>query len=81
MDVQVTQNPDPSALRLAPPTTIPGLKPAHKYNVLPPEKSQSQQSTPSSDESNSPTEMNSYKRMAEKPPLIKRLAMGLTVMM
>lgn len=44
----------------------------------PSEKPQSQQSTPSSDESNSPTEMNSYKRMTEKPPLIKRLAMGLT---
>ncbi|KAG8227898.1 hypothetical protein J437_LFUL008212 [Ladona fulva] len=33
------------------------------------------ESSPSSDESNSPTEMNSYKRMTEKPPLIKRLAM------
>lgn len=80
MDVQLT-NPDASALRLAPPSSIPGLKPTHKYNVLGPSdttKSQSQQSTPSSDESNSPTEMNSYKRMTEKPPLIKRIAMGLT---
>ncbi|EEZ98264.2 EGFR adapter protein isoform X2 [Tribolium castaneum] len=78
MDVQLT-NSDASTLRLAPPTTIPGLKPSHKYNVLgPSEKPQSQQSTPSSDESNSPTEMNSYKRMTEKPPLIKRIAMGLT---
>lgn len=97
MDVQVG-NADASTLRLAPPSTIPGLKPAHKYNVLgshpkprplfrslsrvtpgaAPEKGQSQQSTPSSDESNSPTEMNSYKRMTEKPPLIKRLTMGLT---
>lgn len=79
MDVQLS-NPDPSTLRLAPPSTIPGLKATHKYNVLSTttEKTQSQQSTPSSDESNSPTEMNSYKRMAEKPPLIKRLAMGLT---
>lgn len=79
MDVQIS-NTDASTLRLAPPSTIPGLKPTHKYNVLStaPEKTQSQQSTPSSDESNSPTEMNSYKRMAEKPPLIKRLAMGLT---
>jgi len=41
-------------------------------------KSLSQQSTPSSDESNSPTELNSYKRLTDKPPLIKRLAMGLT---
>lgn len=40
--------------------------------------SQSQQSTPSSDESNSPTELNSYKRLTDKPPLIKRLAMGLS---
>ncbi|XP_049820227.1 EGFR adapter protein isoform X3 [Aethina tumida] len=78
MDVQLSAN-DASTLRLAPPSSIPGLKPAHKYNVLgPTEKSQSQQSTPSSDESNSPTEMNSYKRMTEKPPLIKRIAMGLT---
>lgn len=78
MDVELT-NSDASTLRLAPPTTIPGLKPSHKYNVLgPSEKPQSQQSTPSSDESNSPTEMNSYKRMTEKPPLIKRIAMGLT---
>ncbi|KAJ8675069.1 hypothetical protein QAD02_010855, partial [Eretmocerus hayati] len=42
------------------------------------EKSVSQQSTPSSEESNSPTELNSYKRLTDKPPLIKRLAMGLT---
>jgi hypothetical protein len=40
--------------------------------------SQSQQSTPSSEESNSPTELNSYKRLTDKPPLIKRLAMGLS---
>ncbi|KAJ8918972.1 hypothetical protein NQ315_016876, partial [Exocentrus adspersus] len=81
MDVQLS-NPDPSTLRLAPPSTIPGLKPVHthRYNVLGPtmEKVVSQQSTPSSDESNSPTEMNSYKKMTEKPPLIKRIAMGLT---
>ncbi|KAJ8956532.1 hypothetical protein NQ318_019253 [Aromia moschata] len=92
MDVQLAPpNSDPSVLRLAPPSTIPGLKPVHKYNMLgptaasattaatAPEKVASQQSTPiSSDESNSPTEMNSYKKMAEKPPLIKRIAMGLT---
>ncbi|XP_023248370.1 uncharacterized protein LOC106639676 [Copidosoma floridanum] len=42
------------------------------------QKSLSQQSTPSSDESNSPTELNTYKRLVDKPPLIKRLAMGLT---
>ncbi|CAH0553144.1 unnamed protein product [Brassicogethes aeneus] len=77
MDLQISNN--DATLRLQPPTSIPGLKPTHKYNVLGPvEKSQSQQSTPSSDESNSPTEMNSYKRMTEKPPLIKRIAMGFT---
>ncbi|KAK9738114.1 SH2 domain [Popillia japonica] len=77
MDVQLNSN--DATLRLPPPSSIPGLKPNHKYNVMcPNEKTQSQQSTPSSDESNSPTEMNSYKRMTEKPPLIKRLAMGLT---
>lgn len=78
MDIQLSTA-DASSLRLPPPSSIPGLKPTHKYNVLgSSEKSQSQQSTPSSDESNSPTEMNSYKRMTEKPPLIKRLTMGLT---
>ena len=40
--------------------------------------SQSQQSTPSSDESNSPTELKSYKGLTDKRPLIKRLAMGLS---
>ncbi|XP_031783531.1 M-phase inducer phosphatase isoform X2 [Nasonia vitripennis] len=72
------------------PNTIPGLRPSHNFgNVLSSlhsgsedgcgtNKSISQQSTPSSDESNSPTELNSYKRLADKPPLIKRLAMGLT---
>lgn len=29
--------------------------------------------SPSSDESNSPTELNSYRRLADKPPLVKRL--------
>ncbi|PBC30393.1 Tensin-4 [Apis cerana cerana] len=67
------------------PNSIPGLRPTHNFtNVLGPitnedePKSISQQSTPSSDESNSPTELNSYKRLTDKPPLIKRLAMGLT---
>lgn len=78
MDVHLN-NSDTSALRLAPPSSIPGLRPAHKYNVLdPPEKTQSQQSTPCSDESNSPTELNSCKKISDKPPLIKRIAMGLT---
>ncbi|XP_053593581.1 uncharacterized protein LOC103570539 isoform X1 [Microplitis demolitor] len=67
------------------PNSIPGLRPSHPFsNVLGPitnqddPKSISQQSTPSSDESNSPTELNSYKRLTDKPPLIKRLTMGLT---
>ncbi|KAJ1522143.1 hypothetical protein ONE63_002454 [Megalurothrips usitatus] len=34
--------------------------------------------SPESDDSNSPTELNSYRRLGDKPPLIKRLAMGLT---
>ncbi|XP_054733862.1 EGFR adapter protein-like [Anastrepha obliqua] len=32
---------------------------------------------PSSDEDNSPTELNNCKRLADKPPLVKRLTMGL----
>lgn len=78
MEVHIN-NSDTSSIRLAPPSTIPGLRPTHKYNVLnSPEKNESQQSTPSSDESNSPTELNSCKKISEKPPLIKRIAMGLT---
>lgn len=70
-----------------PPASIPGLRSNHAFNVLcPPTSSdtenknisESQQSTPSSEESNSPTEMNSYKRLTDKPPLIKRIAMGLS---
>ncbi|XP_045468437.1 tensin-3-like isoform X2 [Harmonia axyridis] len=77
MDVQMSET---ATLRISPPSSIPGLKPhMHRYNVLgPSEKSVSTQSTPNSEESNSPTEMNSYKKMMEKPPLIKRIAMGLT---
>ncbi|XP_011874608.1 PREDICTED: tensin-1-like isoform X5 [Vollenhovia emeryi] len=85
MNVQLGSAGSPT-LRLAgvkTPNTIPGLRPSFT-NVLGPitsvnePKSISQQSTPSSDESNSPTELNSYKRLTDKPPLIKRLAMGLT---
>ncbi|XP_020292368.1 tensin-1-like isoform X4 [Pseudomyrmex gracilis] len=85
MNVQLGSAGSPT-LRLASvkaPNTIPGLRPSFT-NVLGPitnedePKSISQQSTPSSDESNSPTELNSYKRLTDKPPLIKRLAMGLT---
>lgn len=84
MNVQVSTTGSPlrlSAVKV-PPSSIPGLRPGHAYNVLNSvdngNKNESTQSTPSSDESNSPTELNSYKRLADKPPLIKRLAMGLT---
>ncbi|XP_044598754.1 tensin-1-like isoform X1 [Cotesia glomerata] len=87
MNVQLGSAGSPT-LRLASvktPNSIPGLRPSHPFsNVLGPltnqddPKSISQQSTPSSDESNSPTELNSYKRLTDKPPLIKRLTMGLT---
>ncbi|XP_043267791.1 tensin-4-like isoform X2 [Venturia canescens] len=87
MNVQLGSAGSPT-LRLASvktPNSIPGLRPSHNFtNVLGPisneneSKSISQQSTPSSDESNSPTELNSYKRLTDKPPLIKRLTMGLT---
>uniref|UniRef100_A0A1B6E3Q4 SH2 domain-containing protein n=1 Tax=Clastoptera arizonana TaxID=38151 RepID=A0A1B6E3Q4_9HEMI len=60
-------------LHKSPPSSIPGLRTYHTHM-----HSESTQSTPSSEESNSPTELNSYKRLADKPPLIKRLAMGLT---
>ncbi|XP_066599722.1 EGFR adapter protein-like isoform X2 [Prorops nasuta] len=86
MNVQLSSAGSPT-IRLASvktPNSIPGLRPLHNFtNVLGPitkedePKSISQQSTPSSDESNSPTELNSYKRLTDKPPLIKRLAMGL----
>lgn len=73
MNVKLRDSP---SLRLLggkdPPKSIPGLRPVHGMEPA------SNQSTPSSDESNSPTELNSYKRLADKPPLIKRLAMGLT---
>lgn len=87
-DMNVQLNTTGSPLRLTtvkvPPSSIPGLRPGHTYNVLTSSinensnKTQSQQSTPSSDESNSPTELNSYKRLTDKPPLIKRITMGLT---
>ncbi|KAF7994466.1 hypothetical protein HCN44_003938 [Aphidius gifuensis] len=88
MNVQIGSAGSPT-LRLASvktPNSIPGLRPSHTFNNVrgnitvnnQDEKSISQQSTPSSDESNSPTELNSYKRLTDKPPLIKRLTMGLT---
>ncbi|XP_033230026.1 tensin-3-like isoform X2 [Belonocnema kinseyi] len=85
MNVQVDSGGSPT-LRLVSvkPNSIPDLR-THNYpNILEPftnenePKSTSQQSSPSSNESNSPTELNSCKRLTDKPPLIKRLAMGLT---
>lgn len=64
-------------LHKSPPSTIPGLRTYHNHNHNH-AHSESTHSTPSSEESNSPTELNSYKRLTDKPPLIKRLAMGLT---
>lgn len=87
MNVQLSTTGSPLRLPTVkvPPSSIPGLRPGHTYNVLTTSsatengnKTQSQQSTPSSDESNSPTELNSYKRLTDKPPLIKRITMGLT---
>lgn len=86
MNVQVDSAGSPT-LRLVSvkPTSIPDLRPVHNFpNILGPftntnePKSNSQQNSPSSNESNSPTELNSCKRLTDKPPLIKRLAMGLT---
>ncbi|CAH1109416.1 unnamed protein product [Psylliodes chrysocephalus] len=90
MDIELSTVQDASTLRMAPPSSLSGLKSVHqeKFNAFGQpnaanlekidKNNHSQLSTPSSDESNSPTEMNSYKRMTEKPPLIKRIAMGLT---
>ncbi|EEB19506.1 conserved hypothetical protein [Pediculus humanus corporis] len=72
MNVKIQDH--PPSIRLSggkdPPKSIPGLKAVYEPS--------SNQSTPTSEESNSPTDLNSYKRLSEKPPLIKRLALGLT---
>ncbi|XP_073991287.1 EGFR adapter protein-like isoform X2 [Rhodnius prolixus] len=52
-----------------PPSSIPGLKTGPPGLAAP--------SPTSSDESNSPTELNSCRRLGDKPVLVKRLAMGL----
>ncbi|XP_026688934.1 uncharacterized protein LOC103523815 [Diaphorina citri] len=57
-----------------PPTCIPGLK---TFSSI----SNSHQSSPSSDDSpsqSSPSELNSLKKLIDKPPLIKRLGLGLS---
>lgn len=69
---------------LLPITTSPQAKLSQSYNML--KSSQSHltrgllhQSNLSSDESNSPTQLNSFKRMTEKPSLMKRIGKGLVV--
>ncbi|XP_054267286.1 tensin-3-like [Macrosteles quadrilineatus] len=72
-------SPPTLVLHKTPPSSIPGLRTYHTHtHTHTHTHSDSTHSTPSSEESNSPTELNSYKRLADKPPLIKRLAMGLT---
>ncbi|XP_046671739.1 uncharacterized protein LOC124361803 isoform X1 [Homalodisca vitripennis] len=77
METNVTSS-SPTLLlhKSAPPSSIPGLRSYHTHTHTH-GHSDSTHSTPSSEESNSPTELNSYKRLGDKPPLIKRLAMGL----
>ncbi|KAI5712052.1 hypothetical protein M8J75_005327 [Diaphorina citri] len=63
----------PPTMRV-PPTCIPGLK---TFSSI----SNSHQSSPSSDDSpsqSSPSELNSLKKLIDKPPLIKRLGLGLS---
>ncbi|XP_022825442.1 uncharacterized protein LOC111355650 isoform X1 [Spodoptera litura] len=67
------------------PDTLPGL--THHYcsdrspakcNIMGVSKLVNEPSPSSSEESNSPTELNCYRRLGERPPLMKRLAMGLS---
>ncbi|CAD0197332.1 unnamed protein product [Chrysodeixis includens] len=67
------------------PDSLPGL--THHYcsdrspakcNTMGVMKLVNEPSPSSSEESNSPTEMNCYRRLGERPPLMKRLAMGLS---
>lgn len=84
--VTVSNNMDPNLnssntptllLHKSPPSSIPGLRPYHTHTHTHTHLD-STHSTPSSEESNSPTELNSYKRLVDKPPLVKRLVMGLS---
>lgn len=56
------------------PHSLPGL---HSHRIRASQSSDEllTPSSVSSDDANSPTEMNSYKRLVDKPPLIKRLAL------
>ncbi|KAH9629996.1 hypothetical protein HF086_001466, partial [Spodoptera exigua] len=67
------------------PDSLPGL--THHYcsdrspakcNIMGVSKLVNEPSPSSSEESNSPTELNCYRRLGERPPLMKRLAMGLS---
>ncbi|XP_021208969.1 EGFR adapter protein isoform X1 [Bombyx mori] len=69
------------------PDTLPGLmhhyphcgdrSPA-KCDIMGVTKLVNEASPSSSEESNSPTEINCYRRLGDRPPLMKRLAMGLS---
>lgn len=82
LNVQRIQNGSPLSPRKSnespkptPPTTLPGVRPFdHNKGV---DLTPGQFSTPTS--SDDSPDLNTYKRMLEKPPLIKRLAMGLSV--
>lgn len=78
MDPNLNSSSSPTLLlHKSPPSSIPGLRPYHTHTHTHTHLD-STHSTPSSEESNSPTELNSYKRLVDKPPLVKRLVMGLS---
>jgi len=81
LNVQRIPNGSPLSKKLTecpksnPPTTLPGVRPFDHNKGL--DLTPGQFSTPTS--SDDSPDLNTYKRMLEKPPLIKRLAMGLSV--
>ncbi|XP_050424580.1 EGFR adapter protein-like isoform X3 [Adelges cooleyi] len=81
LNVQRIQNGSPLSKKLAdktkpiPPKTLPGVRPFDHGKGL--DITPGQLSTPTS--SDDSPDLNTYKRMLDKPPLIKRLAMGLSV--
>lgn len=81
LNVQRIHNGSPLSKKLietpkpTPPTTLPGVRPFDHSKGL--DLTPGQFSTPTS--SDDSPDLNTYKRMLEKPPLIKRLAMGLSV--
>ena len=58
------------------PSSIPGLRMFENSSPI-----NFNQSTPTSDESNSPTELNIYKRLLDKPPLIKKVPVSIKDML